>query len=54
MSHSYSERKNHKVSALNIVHFPSFEISASLELTPPSNKRRNSQFQNLISAMGAY
>ena len=33
------ERKNDKVLTFNIVHFPNFEISASLYLAPPSNKR---------------
>ena len=33
MFHSYFERKNDKVLAFNIIHFPNFEISASL-ITP--------------------
>ena len=43
MFHSYFERKTDKVLTFNI------EISASLQLMPPSNK-----FQNLINAGGAY
>ena len=35
MFHSYFERKNDKVLIFNIVHFPNFEISASLLLAPP-------------------
>ena len=54
MFHSYFERKTDKVLTVNIVYFPYFEISASLELAAPSNKRRTSQFQNLISTEGAY
>ena len=54
MFHSYSERKNDIVLTFNIVHFPNFEISASLYLARPSNKRLTSQFQNLITARGAY
>ena len=34
------ELKNDKVLTFNIVHFPNLEISASLYLAPPSNKRR--------------
>ena len=37
---SYFERKYDKVLTFNIVHFPNFEITASLLLAPPSNKRR--------------
>ena len=48
MFHSYFERKKDKVLTLNIVHFPNFEKA------PPSNKHRTSQFQNLITAWGAY
>ena len=40
MFHSYSERKNDKVLTFNVVHFPNFEISASLLLALPSKKRR--------------
>ena len=54
MFHSYFERIYDKVLAFNIVHFPNFEISASLLLALPSNKRRTCQFKNLISAGGAY
>ena len=54
MYHSYFERKDDKVLTFDIVHFPNFEINASLLLPPFSNKRRTSQFQNLISAGGAY
>ena len=54
MFHSSFERKNHKVLTFNIVHFPNFEIRTSLLLTPLSNKRYTTQFQNLISAGGAY
>ena len=43
MFHSYFERKYGKVLTFNIVHFPNFEISASL-LTPPCYKRRTQQF----------
>ena len=32
MFHSYFERKNDKVLTFNIVHFPNFETSMSLEL----------------------
>ena len=39
---------------LNIVHFPNFEISASLSLALPSNKRRTSQSEHLKSAGGGY
>ena len=53
MFHFCFERKNDEVLTFNIVHFPNFEISASLYLVPPSNKHRTSQFQNLISAGGA-
>ena len=42
MFHSYSERKNQKVLAFNIVHFANIEISAA------------PQFQNLISAVIRY
>ena len=54
MFHSYFERNYDKVLIFNIVHFPNFEISASLLLALPSNKRRTLQFQNLINARGAY
>ena len=54
MFHSYFERKNNKVLTFNIVHFPNVEISASLYLAPPSNKRRTSQFQNLKNTGGAH
>ena len=50
----YSERKNDKVLAFNIVHFPNFKISDSLKLAPPSYKRRTSEILNLISAGSAY
>ena len=53
MFHSYFERKNDKILTFNIVHFPNFEINASLSLAPPSNERLTSQFQNLISTGGA-
>ena len=43
-----------KVLTFNIVHFPNFEISASLILALSSNKCRTSEFQNLIRAGGAY
>ena len=48
------KEKNDKVLTFNIADFPKFEISASLSLAPPSNNRLTSQFQNLISAGGAY
>ena len=54
MFHSCFERKNDKVLTFDIVLFSDFDIRASLQLAPPSNKRRISQFQNLISARGAY
>ena len=54
MFHSYFERKTDKILTFNIVHFPNFEIRASFELAPLSKKRHTSQFQNLISASGAY
>ena len=54
MFYSYFERKNEKVLKFTVIHFPNFEISASLLLAPPSNKRRTQQFQNLISTGGAY
>ena len=54
MFHSYFERKNDKILTFNIVHLPNFEISASLQSAPLSHKRLTSQFQNLISAEGAY
>ena len=38
MFHSYFERKNEKVLAFNIAHFPNLEINASLSLVPPSNR----------------
>ena len=44
------ERKYDKVLTFDIVHFPYFEISASLLLAPPSNQRRTLLFQSLISA----
>ena len=47
-------KKNDKVLTLDVVRFPNFEISASLHLSPPSNKRHTSQFQNLISAGVGY
>ena len=50
MFHSYFA----KVLTFNIVHFPNFEISASLILALSSNKCRTSEFQNLIRAGGAY
>ena len=34
MFHSYFERQNYKVLTLNIVHFPSFEISTTILLVP--------------------
>ena len=37
---SYLERKNYKVLAFSIVHFPNFELRASLKLVPPFIKRR--------------
>ena len=40
MFYSYFERKNDKVLTFNIVRFPNFEVSASLLLAPPSDKRR--------------
>ena len=43
MFHSYFERKYDKVLTFNIVHFPNFEISASLLLAPPSNNRCTNQ-----------
>ena len=48
MFHYYLERENDKFLTFNIGHFPSFEIAS------PSNKRRTSQFQNLIRAGCAY
>ena len=54
MFHSYFRRKNGKVLIFNIVHFPNFEISAQVQLAPSSNKQCTQQFQNLISAGGAY
>ena len=48
------KEKNDKVLTFNIADFPKFEIRASLSLAPPSNNRLTSQFQNLISAGGAY
>ena len=53
MFHSYFEKKNNKIFTFNIVYFPNFEISASLQ-APLSNKCRTSQFQNLISTVAAY
>ena len=50
MFHPYSERKHNKVLQLNFVHFPNFEIRASLQLVLPSNMCCTSQFQNLIKA----
>ena len=41
-------KKNDKNLTLSIVHFPNLEIRAYLQLAPPSNKRRTSQFQNMI------
>ena len=49
MFHSHFEKKNDKVLRFNIANFPNFEIS-----TPSPDKRLTSQFQNLISAGGAY
>ena len=40
MFHSHFERKNDKFLTFNIAHVANFEISASLELAPPYNKRR--------------
>ena len=37
MFHCYFERKNDKVSTFNIVHFPNFEINASLRISVGSN-----------------
>ena len=54
MCHSYFESKNDKVLSFIIVYFPNFETRASFQLAPPSNKRRTSQFQSLISPGGAY
>ena len=54
MFYSYFEREYEKVLTFNIVRFPSFKISASFLLAPPSNRRRTKQFQNLINAGGAY
>ena len=48
MFHFYFERKNDKGLLFDIVYFPNFEISASLQLAPPSNKHRTSQFQNTV------
>ena len=48
------QKKNGKVLIFNIVHFPNFEISAQVQLAPSSNKQCTQQFQNLISAGGAY
>ena len=39
---SYFERKDNMVLKFNIVHSFNFEISASLKLAPPPNKRRTS------------
>ena len=49
MFHSHFEKKNDKVLTFNIANFPNFVIS-----TPSPDKRLTSQFQNLISAGGAY
>ena len=54
MFHSYFDRKYDTILTFNIVHFPNFEMSIFLLLAPPSNKRRTSQFQNLVSAQGGY
>ena len=54
MFHYYLERTNDKVLTFNIVDFTKYEISASLYLALPSNKRRTSQFQNLISPGDPY
>ena len=40
IENSFWMEKNNKVLTFNIVYFPNFEISASLYLAPPSNKRR--------------
>ena len=40
-------KNNDKVLIFNIAHFGNFEISAFLQLTPPSSKRLTSQLQNL-------
>ena len=48
------KKKMEKALTFNIGHSPNFEISGSLSLGSPSNKRRTSQFKNLISAEGAY
>ena len=42
------KEKINKGLSFNIVYFPNFEISASLQLAPPSNKHRTSQFQNTV------
>ena len=49
MFYSYFERKNEQVLTFNIVHFPNFEISASLIIAANNNFN-----QNLISVGGAY
>ena len=54
MFHSYFDRKYDTILTFNIVDFPNFEMSIFLLLAPPSNKRRTSQFQNLVSARGSY
>ena len=40
MFHSYFERKYEKVLTFNIVHFPNFEISASLLFTAANVKKQ--------------
>ena len=40
MFHSYFEIKNDKVLTFAIPLFPNFELSASLKLALPSNRRR--------------
>ena len=55
MCHYYFERKNDKVLSFIIVYFPNCETRVSFQLAlqkSPSNKRRTSQFQSLISAGG--
>ena len=49
MFQSYFEKKNDKVSTFNVVHFPNFEISTSLELAPHLTLKKK-----FISAAGAY
>ena len=54
MFYSYFERKYDKVLTFNMLHFPNFDISASLLLAPLSNNRHTQQFKDLLSAGGAY